>query len=351
MFRLYFRAKSATGLQADDFTITAAMILASTDLFSVFAANGIFVTGASTVSLPRVLARSPLSVVSEVMSAISVPLIKISVTLMLMRLLTSRPWRYFFHAMIAVQVVVAIYVSIMQLTRCIPLSALWGAATGKCWSAAAFRIGLTIASVITIGTDVVLSLAPLAFLLQIRQSRKERTMIGILMGLGLLASGASIAKMAILQTFNSSGADFGQIDGLRIALCANLEEQLGLIAACLPCLKAPFQRFLKRMGVSSPSMQYSSNNTTIRGNTRRSGYQRYAMDDCPHQNTAPSRSNSTRDGQYSFYREPSLKSDQEELVTSLQLQESPGLPVAVLAHKQDVSLGDSDNYTFAVRGT
>lgn len=317
------------------------------------AANGIFLSGVADVPLTEVVARSPLSVVSEVMSALSVPLIKISVTLMLLRLLMSRPWRQFLFTMIGVQVVVAIYVTIMQTTRCIPLSALWEPPSPtnppKCWGTDAFRISLSVTSVITIVTDVVLSLTPLTFLLRMRQSRKERILIGLLMGLGLLASGASIAKTVILQTFDSSGSDHGQVAGLHIALCANLEEQLGLIAACLPCLKALFQRLLKRAGMTSQYASGDTGTTSVARNTRnsRAGYQRYAMDDRPGQALpGPSK------GSLTFYREPSVKSDEEELVSqSTKIPGSSGSPDTVKIHKQDLSTGDSDDYASIPRSS
>ena len=182
------------------------------------------------------------------MSALSVPLIKISVAIMLLRLLQSKFWKRSLSVIIAIQVVMAVFVTIMHTTRCIPLRGLWDPTITdkKCWGNEAFRVTFSVTSTVTIVTDIILSLMPLTFILHIRRPLRERLLILFLMGLGIFASAASIAKTVIIQSFTDSDDT-----GLKIALWSAIEEQTGIIAACLPCLKSVFHRGMRRLGLAS----------------------------------------------------------------------------------------------------
>jgi hypothetical protein len=193
-----------------------------------------------------------LLVVSEVMWALSVPLVKISVGIMTLRLLNSRPWIIFLYVIIGLQVVFAIYLTVMQTTRCIPIEATINPTIpgAKCWPRLAVRASLIVSCVFTIVTDVLFSVIPVYLILRINRSVKERIMIGFLLSLGLFASAASMAKMyCILDNPYASNSD--ESVGLATATWSLVEEHVGIIAACLPCLKALFTRILARAGIIS----------------------------------------------------------------------------------------------------
>ncbi|KAK0651146.1 hypothetical protein B0T16DRAFT_453647 [Cercophora newfieldiana] len=118
-----------------------------------------------------------------------------------------------------------------------------------CWSAEAFKVTMTVASSVVIITDVIFSLFPLTFLHHIRRSLAHRIVIGMLMSLGLLASTASVLKTIQVHRFDLGG-DIAGI-GISIALWTSLEGTVGIIAACLPCLRGPFLRLLSRLGIYS----------------------------------------------------------------------------------------------------
>jgi len=277
--------------------------MAAVDWASIIAGNIAPLSGSSFVYLSDLLGISaPLSLASEVMSALSVPLIKISVAIMLLRLLRGKYWKRFLYVIIAVQVVMAVFVTLMQTTRCVPIKGLWDPAITdkKCWSEHAFRVSLSFTSVVTILTDVILSLIPLTFILNIKRPLRERLMIVLLMGLGMFASAASIAKTVVIQSYTeSAGPDNAMLSGMKIALWSAVEEQVGIIAACLPCLKSLFHRILRRLGL-----------TTMAGTTK-PGYP-------SHPNGNPTISVRTHIETVRHktvtHREGSLGSDEEELV-------------------------------------
>jgi hypothetical protein len=194
---------------------------------------------------------APLTMVAEIATSWSVALVKTSIALMLVRLQQSPGWTHFLYTVIGVQVVTAVFVTIMHTTRCIPIEAVWNptVTNKRCWSAEAFKVTMTVASAIVIVTDVLFSLIPLTFLHHIRRSVPHRIVIAILMSLGLVASGASAVKTAMVYQFDRNGDPSGK--GMAIALWASIEAQVGIIAACIPCLRAAFLRFLSRIGIYS----------------------------------------------------------------------------------------------------
>ncbi len=193
----------------------------------------------------------PLSLVAEITSTWSVALLKTSIAVMLLRFQQARGWARFLYFVMGVQIVTAVFVTVMQSTRCVPIQALWDTTlvANHCWSQGAFKVGLTVASVLVILTDVIFALIPLLFLRHIRRSIRDRLIIAFLMSLGLFASAASIVKTVIVQRFDQSSDASGS--GLSIALWASIEAQVGIVAACIPCLRAPFLRLLGRLGLSS----------------------------------------------------------------------------------------------------
>jgi len=74
------------------------------------------------------------------------------------------------------------------------------------------------------------------------------------MALGLLATVITGIKMT---TFHSFGTGDSTRDTFYSSLYAELELLIGIIAACLPTLKAPVERLLRRKGFLSEPAQAS----------------------------------------------------------------------------------------------
>lgn len=94
--------------------------------------------------------------------------------------------------------------------------------------------------------DLILSLMPIRLIRTLHRSTSEKLLIGVLMALGLVATAVASIKMT---TFN----DFGKGDPMqatvRPSTLAKLEEVVGIIASCLPCLKQPAEHILRKFGV------------------------------------------------------------------------------------------------------
>jgi hypothetical protein len=111
-------------------------------------------------------------------------------------------------------------------------------------------------SAIFIASDILLALLPILFIYKIQRPLREKVIIVILMSLGLLASGAAIAKVIILARIPKSSDPMWL--GADAFLWTNLEESIGMMAACIPMLKSLFERVLKRYGLVTVTDEYGS---------------------------------------------------------------------------------------------
>jgi hypothetical protein len=109
--------------------------------------------------------------------------------------------------------------------------------------------------VVFIISDVILSLAPIVFLRKLRRPLSEKITISILMGLGLTASGAAIAKLVYSRRVHDFDISWTLSDAI---VCCWSEITLGIIAACMPCLKGLFEGQLRKVGIlrSEPKSYY-----------------------------------------------------------------------------------------------
>jgi hypothetical protein len=99
---------------------------------------------------------------------------------------------------------------------------------------------------IYIVTDLALSLMPIRLIRTLNRSTSEKILICVLMAMGLLATAIACAKMTTFSTFGKG--DLMQAT-IMPSMWAKLEEQVGIIATSLPCLKNPVEQLLKSMGV------------------------------------------------------------------------------------------------------
>lgn len=101
---------------------------------------------------------------------------------------------------------------------------------------------------ITVATDIILSLFPIAMLRQIRRPLMEKVLIGVLMAMGMAASATSVYKAFLVKEWATAKDSFGFAFQVAMLTCSELF--LGITAACCPCLKPVVQRWLESMGVS-----------------------------------------------------------------------------------------------------
>ncbi|KAE9368221.1 hypothetical protein N431DRAFT_304507, partial [Stipitochalara longipes BDJ] len=180
---------------------------------------------------------------------VSVTCIKVGVTVQLLRFQTHHLWRLFLYSIIGFIVTTYTAYLLFDLLQCFPLEATWNLSitNKKCVGNSVFQKVSNTQSGISISTDIILSLFPLTFLRHLRRPRTEKVLIGILMAMGMMASAASITKAVLVHQWASATDSFKF--GFAISMWTCVEMFIGIIAACLPTLKATFQKLLAKVGI------------------------------------------------------------------------------------------------------
>ena len=85
--------------------------------------------------------------------------------------------------------------------------------------------GILATAALTVATDFTLALLPITFIYRIRISVRERVILGIIMGLGLVASAASLCKIVTVSSKPLTGDPLR--DGVGVTFWGIMEIQLG----------------------------------------------------------------------------------------------------------------------------
>lgn len=195
---------------------------------------------------------------------VSMTCIKTSIALTLLKRFqpvsyTTRWWRPLLLLLIVVQLLYFVANIVYNFTKCRPLVAAWDLSTRQatCYTQNTDFIFSLTGSVINIVTDIALSMAPmLAVLWRLRRPRPERILVCCLTGIGLLASGTSIAKAVVVSQWQPDLPP-EELDSwamaVSIATWTVAEQFIAVFGACSPSLKGPIERLLGRFGVSLTS--------------------------------------------------------------------------------------------------
>lgn len=94
--------------------------------------------------------------------------------------------------------------------------------------------------------DFALATMPIKLLRTLHRPRREKILVGCLMAMGLFATAVAAYKMTLSRKVFLGDTLSTTVE---LSLWNRLEILVGLIAACLPCLKSPAERVLHRIGV------------------------------------------------------------------------------------------------------
>lgn len=186
---------------------------------------------------------------------------------MLLRIKRSTPWLVFLYTMIAMQIASCLASFFLLMLHCVPLSAVWDPETpgAKCAKLEAAYASIYVSSGIGIATDIIFALLPISFIRKMQRPLREKLVLSALMALGLFAAAASVVKTTLVKHYGSTGDALW--DSVDLNIWSTLEVQTGIIAACIPCLKSPFERVLDRLGLISKK--------GLSGYSGREGYLQY----------------------------------------------------------------------------
>ncbi|KAF2396331.1 hypothetical protein EJ06DRAFT_483764 [Trichodelitschia bisporula] len=235
----------------DDYTICGAMVLSFASFAVTIAAMTVgYGRHIEHVSKTDFVTFSHLMFINQPLWVLEVTLVKISVAFMLLRIRRTRGWRIAMWVTIAYLTVNAVVVIAFQFTECRPLSFYWNRSLtgGVCRSPKVVQICVIVTSVVFIFSDVQSSLLPLTFIFTLNRPLRERVALSVLMGMGLLASIVGSLKLIGIGTLHRNPDPTWNNVPVKVGSFA--EACLGLIAACMPPLKARGERWLRRAGAA-----------------------------------------------------------------------------------------------------
>lgn len=170
---------------------------------------------------------------------------------MLLRIKQNVTWKWFLYGAMVVQVASAIGTTVTIFTECKPFQSLWDPTIpgGYC-SLIEIKESMYVNLSVNLIEDLIFSLLPLTFIRMMHVPLREKLVLTVVMGMGLLASAATIVRLTLIKGYGVGG-DFSW-DNSDMAMWAHLECNIGIAAACIPCLKSPFEKVLRRVGLLSP---------------------------------------------------------------------------------------------------
>jgi hypothetical protein len=268
--RIYTRAKTSGKLGFDDFALCLAIPLTIFG-YATIVAGSYHGLGHHAVYLKRenLMYLAHVDFIRLICWLWSSTLIRCSVGLMLIRLKSNRVWVYGIGTIITIEVATAIVGTILNCVRCIPIQANWDRSIrgAKCWTPEQNQIVLytisskwtpsyfdnsnLLSSGISITVDIIFSILPLTFILNLHLRKVEKFVLAFIMSLGLMASAAAIVKITKFRVYDIIRDPSYTV--VPAALWSRIEEHLGIIAACIPCLRAHFKRAMKRLGLMTRS--------------------------------------------------------------------------------------------------
>ena len=206
--------------------------------------------------IPRLLSldtmRELLKVVhfSIIIWSCTMSVVKTSIALTLLRFLNSPWWRGFLYGIIALQGIAFVANALFLLLVCRPLHLVWDPLTTleQCPLREKQRVVSETMAGFHISTDIILSLAPLAFIVKLHRPLLERIFLGVLMAIGLVASAASFRKTLSTRQFSDLTIDLFAVSQT-ITTWTIAEMYLAILAACLPVLKVPLQKIFEALGM------------------------------------------------------------------------------------------------------
>ncbi|OCL03094.1 hypothetical protein AOQ84DRAFT_348256, partial [Glonium stellatum] len=249
--RIYNRVRPANQLSWDDYTIIIAEILSLSTFFTAIAAVA-YGWGHLSSYVPQHRSTTAYKCLfaMEFFWMIAIALVRISGASSLLRYITSGPLRVVLWALIGVQVIITCGWIVVTLFNCHPLRSFWEPVeVVSCWPRKYTIVyGWVSAAGFFTLIDFTLAIMPLKFIWNLHRPARERILISTLMATGLLATAMAGVKMT---TFNAVYLGDPLSATVWPSMLAQMEELVGIIGVCMPCLKSPAERVLRRMGVLS----------------------------------------------------------------------------------------------------
>ncbi|KAK3377634.1 hypothetical protein B0H63DRAFT_417196 [Podospora didyma] len=250
--RIWTRLHAKQRLTAADYTITVAVVAETISIaFTAAAVSHGFGHPPQYLSKEATNAIGELTFVVFVVALWASCFGRISVACLLLQFTQHAWWRAVLWATVAFQMVALVGCSIVELIQCRPIRAAWDPeiAGAQCFALEDIWANAYVFIAIAMFSDAIFATLPILIIWRLSRSVVERTLISILMGLGLFALGSCIIKIFLVQKYNVTSED-NIVDMMPVFLWTRVEEIIIIIGACAPLLKSTIEGMLhRRFGV------------------------------------------------------------------------------------------------------
>ncbi|KAL9120685.1 MAG: hypothetical protein Q9187_002753 [Circinaria calcarea] len=243
VLRLYVKTCLRHSLGWDDYTMVIALITSIIDnalftkMFQAGVGRHIFCVTPENISETL-----KWSTWAQIVEVIALALVKISVCLLILRLIdqTSKGIARFLKLLMIAVVICHIVPLLLYVLQCRPLHAVWNPQVqGECYSSRLTYTAAYIAIGLDAFTDLACAVIPVATIYKLQMKTSTKVAICILMGLGVFTAGCAIAKAVTLKGVFDADYTWGIYTP---ALWSVLEVQLAMNIASIPTLRPLFSK-------------------------------------------------------------------------------------------------------------
>ncbi|KAF1814766.1 hypothetical protein P152DRAFT_391370 [Eremomyces bilateralis CBS 781.70] len=181
---------------------------------------------------------------SEIFYVLNSSFLRLALAAFLLRVAVKKVHRKFIYTLMTIQIVFNVSYLFISIFTCFPPSFFWNhlmGAKGTCIDAGINK-GMTYAQAsIAAATDWAFALLPVAMLWDLQMRRKKKIAVGVLMGIGAIASTAAIIRIPYIASVDQP-LDFLYAT-TDLAIWSAVEPGLGLSAVCLAACRPLLDRF------------------------------------------------------------------------------------------------------------
>ncbi|KAK0622683.1 hypothetical protein B0T14DRAFT_564112 [Immersiella caudata] len=253
--RIWTRMRPKFALTPADYAITIAMVSKALNLaFMAVAIHHGFGKHMSDIpnGIPGIITVSNHVLGCWITGVLTSGFARISIAFLLLSITSSRRWRILLWSTIALQALFMLSYVVVQLVQCKNTISNKSRAGGGTNSQCFGRTSVLVFSIVSVSvcmlSDFICSIIPLFIVWRLSRSTLEKILVIMLMTSCLVATACGIPKIYFLVVY-----DFRTRDALwelipRFFWCC-MEEGAIIIAACLPLLKVPIERCMRRAGL------------------------------------------------------------------------------------------------------
>ncbi|UPK97749.1 hypothetical protein LCI18_008684 [Fusarium solani-melongenae] len=214
------------------------------------------------LNLPIMVEGAKTVTVWQLLYILSSPFIKVSICANLIRVAMKRRYIYPLQAMSGLAIAMSVMAFIVVFVQCRPFAASW-TGQGKCISVDVIIIPTYVFSAANILVDWVVAILPAFIVWNLQLRRKLKLLSFGILGVGVLASIATIIRMPYIPSYAAKSDKLYKIGF--IILWTVVELSLGILAGSLPSLRKFFKSLSKDQSTGEHGNMYGSDLVTIGG--------------------------------------------------------------------------------------